>query len=111
MKLQCKQPPTGLFSILTYYRAGVPQIILPVWADTYDFANRVEMIGTGRWGSRKAFPRWSASELGDVLVDVVLDRNGQFASKAKAVAEECKRRGDGRDIAAKNILEMIGAKL
>ncbi|KAF4469860.1 glycosyltransferase family 1 [Fusarium albosuccineum] len=52
--------------------AGVPQVVLPAWADCYDFANRAELLGIGRWANKNAKPRWSKDELAASLVDVIL---------------------------------------
>lgn len=90
--------------------AGVPQIVLPVWADTYDYAYRAEMLGVGRWGNKTACPRWSAAEFGDVLVDVAAASHERYAAAARLVAEKCRRRGRGRDNAAEAIHDLIEGK-
>jgi UDP:flavonoid glycosyltransferase YjiC (YdhE family) len=83
----------------------VPQVVLPVWADTYDYAWRVEYLGIGRYGSRKASPKYTADELGPVLLDVLLGRESQnMRSKAQELASACATLGEGRDTAAKGIL-------
>lgn len=40
---------------------GVPQVVLPMWVDLYDYAVRVEYLGVGVWGSRDAAPYVSIS--------------------------------------------------
>ncbi|KAH8662478.1 hypothetical protein BX600DRAFT_513309 [Xylariales sp. PMI_506] len=52
--------------------AGVPQVLLPPWSDCFDFANRVELLGIGRWANKKAKPRWECKELASALVEVLL---------------------------------------
>lgn len=79
-----------------------------VWADTYDYANRAEMIGFGRWGNKSACPRWSVSELAPILVDVVLERHDHYTAKARMAAETSRKRGVGRDVAARTVLELLG---
>jgi len=49
----------------------VPQVVLPAWADCYDFANRAELLGVGRWANKQAKPRWKRDELGAALVEVL----------------------------------------
>ncbi|KAJ2976502.1 hypothetical protein NQ176_g4916 [Zarea fungicola] len=86
---------------------GIPQVVLPVWTDCFDYANRVEMLGIGRWGSKEAKPRWKAEELARALVDVVLDRNNELSAKTKALSEICGGDSGGRDQAARLILETM----
>jgi hypothetical protein len=89
---------------------GVPQVVLPVWADTYDFAHRAERFGVGVWGSRKAAPRYAAAELGPALVEVVCGPQAEsMRTRAKEWAKRCADWGEGRDIAAKTLLEEMSA--
>ncbi|KAH8733456.1 hypothetical protein BGZ61DRAFT_160072 [Ilyonectria robusta] len=104
----CSVTHGGASSFYDGLTAGVPQVVLPVWADTFDFANRAELLGIGRWGNVNNCPRWSASELAPILIDVVFDRNAEFAAKSRVLAEVCRQEGGGRNVAAKKILGMIG---
>ncbi len=71
-------------------------------------AFRVEWLGIGLWGSREARPKCKASELGPVLIDVVLGpRAGEMRSKARELASVCEAYGEGRDIAAKQVLGFL----
>ncbi len=86
----------------------MPQVVLPVWMDTYDFARRAEILGIGRWGNKLTGKLCGSSELGEALVDVVAsDRSAAYAQKAKELAELCRRSGGGRTIAARHILAQI----
>lgn len=88
--------------------AGIPQVILPVWGDTYDFAKRVEFLGIGKFGSPKHAPKVSVKELGQKLSQVGFGpKAGQYKQKAKEFAELCAKDGGGRRIAANKILEMM----
>jgi len=91
--------------------AGIPQIVLPVWMDTYDFARRAEILGIGRWGNRYSATEWKVckgKELGSVLVDVLVGgRASLYTRRAKELAELCKRSGGGRVVAARYILGEI----
>lgn len=89
------------------HSAGVPQIILPVWIDTYDFATRVEFLGVGTWGSHTAAPRVEASELGRALVKVVdSSESAGMRQKAKAISEPL-RKVEGRVVACEKMIEIL----
>ncbi|KAK4120291.1 glycosyltransferase family 1 protein [Parathielavia appendiculata] len=81
----CAVSHGGANSVHEAIHAGVPQVLLPSWADCYDFAIRVEYLGIGCWGNRRGMPRWTASELGPILVEVVM---GHDADKMRARAKE-----------------------
>jgi UDP:flavonoid glycosyltransferase YjiC (YdhE family) len=92
---------------LIIHSAGVPQIVLPVWIDTYDFATRVEYLQIGVWGSRNAAPRVEAEELGIALVKVIdSDSSAAMAAKAKAIAPT---KREGREVATEKIIELLNA--
>jgi UDP:flavonoid glycosyltransferase YjiC (YdhE family) len=88
--------------------AGIPQIILPAWHDTYEFAARVEYLGIGIYGSKKSksAPEADGAELGEALIAVTDDheRSRSMNEKAKKLAEVCNKYG-GRAKAADKILE------
>ncbi|KAF7552237.1 hypothetical protein G7Z17_g4454 [Cylindrodendrum hubeiense] len=88
--------------------AGVPQVLLPAWADCYDFANRAELLEVGRWANKKAKPRWTKDELSTGLVEVVL---GPSSEKIRARAKELSQKYPedmGRKKAAEVLLEALG---
>ncbi|KAH6665803.1 putative UDP-glucoronosyl and UDP-glucosyl transferase [Halenospora varia] len=88
-------------------QAGVPQIVLPVWIDTYDFALRVEHLGIGAWGNSSAAPRVEASELGKALARVVdSNESASMATNAKILAEPFRKR-EGRVVAFEKIVELL----
>ncbi|XWW92174.1 hypothetical protein V2A60_000097 [Cordyceps javanica] len=76
----------------TYFEAvsaGVPQIVLPVWYDTYDFARRVEYFGIGKIGNYSNAPKCSTAELAPILEQVVLgDSAKKMQEKAATMAAE-----------------------
>lgn len=97
----------GANSFLEAVAAGVPQVVLPVWIDCFDYANRAEVLGIGLWGNRKARPRCEARELAPVLVEAVF---GAGAEGRRARARELKRvceRDPGRMVAARSIMGEI----
>ena len=103
-------PLHHLSRLLTLRSAGVPQIVLPVWADTYDYAHRVEWLGIGRYGNVEAAPTCKATELGPILVDVILGPNAEsMKKKAQALAKACAANGEGREVAAKEVLASLAA--
>ncbi|KAL4783086.1 hypothetical protein BJX76DRAFT_348860 [Aspergillus varians] len=68
-------------------RAGVPQIVLPVWFDTYDFAARVEYLGIGVWGSKTSAPVINGPELGNAFLRVLVSQGSlTIQEKAKGIA-------------------------
>ncbi|KAK4098901.1 glycosyltransferase family 1 protein [Parathielavia hyrcaniae] len=106
----CAVSHGGANSVHEAIHAGVPQVLVPSWADCYDYGVRVEYLGVGRWGNRQAAPVWSTSELGPILVDVVMGPNADTVrTRAKELAALCSKT-PGADVAAKAILdEMAGA--
>ncbi|KAG9716470.1 hypothetical protein KCU73_g15634, partial [Aureobasidium melanogenum] len=87
--------------------AGVPQVVLPVWIDTYDFAIRVEYLGIGIWGNRAAAPYAEGSELSKALVKVVDgDNSAAMSAKAKQIAAPFQHR-PGRRVAYERVVEIL----
>ncbi|EXU97601.1 UDPGT family protein [Metarhizium robertsii] len=103
----CSVNHGGANSYFEAVSAGVPQVVLPVWFDTYDFARRVEYFGIGKIGNYHSAPKCSESELSPILKQVVLGRRAEIMrSKAAAMAEACKTNGDGCAVAAQGILNL-----
>lgn len=75
---------------------------MPCWHDTFDFAERVELLGIGVHGSRKAAPVADAREFGNALITVL---GGNHKERAKFLAESVARYG-GRKLAADKIIEL-----
>ncbi|OAQ96797.1 hypothetical protein LLEC1_06970 [Akanthomyces lecanii] len=87
--------------------AGIPHVVLPFWTDCYEYANRVEMLGIGRKGTRKRQPVFEATEFSEVLLEVIDGKNSEsMGENARALAELCKKNGNGPDIAARGILKL-----
>ncbi|ATY63705.1 UDP-glucoronosyl and UDP-glucosyl [Cordyceps militaris] len=104
----CSVNHGGANSFFEAISAGVPQVVLPVWGDTYDFAKRAEWLGVGKFGSPKHAPKVDRRELGRALKEVVLGaRASKFKAKAVELATLCKDGGGGRHVAAKTILAAI----
>jgi UDP:flavonoid glycosyltransferase YjiC (YdhE family) len=95
-------------SIINLRSVGIPQIILPCWFDTFEFANRVEWLGIGIYGSRTAAPRVDAWELSRALIRVLGDGDEavQMNQRARELAALCGRYG-GRLKACEKIIEIL----
>ena len=98
----------------SFYEAtatGTPQVVLPVWYDTYCFARRAEWLGIGLWASRKAAPGAEAEEFGAAVETVV--GGGEEGEKMKRRARElgriCEKSG-GREMAAACIVDVLSEK-
>ncbi|KAF3000608.1 hypothetical protein E8E14_001515 [Neopestalotiopsis sp. 37M] len=91
--------------------AGTPQVILPQWADLYDYAVIAETIGVGVWGCRETSPDWTNECLEHALLSVLQDGPTSFslASKAQAFGELASSMGPGRDAAARIIAGLAGS--
>ncbi|KAJ3537421.1 hypothetical protein NM208_g6321 [Fusarium decemcellulare] len=88
--------------------AGLPQIILPLWADLYNYAALAETIGVGVWGCKETTPDWTSECLTTALLQVLDDSQDSisFRNKAKQLGDEVQAGGRGRDIAAREIAKL-----
>lgn len=86
----------------------MPQVVLPCWLDTLEFANRVEWLGIGVYGSRSATPSVEGQELSQALMKVL--GNGieaaRIKQKAKKLADISGKVG-GRKKAFEKIVEIL----
>lgn len=90
----------------SYYeacRAGVPQLVLPVWWDTYEYAERARWLGIGLIGNVGVAPGVEGSQFGSKLLQILDDV--EMPRRAAEVLVACRRRGEGRDIAANEVAE------
>ena len=82
-------------------------MVLPFWTDCYEYANRVEMLGIGRKGTRKQQPVFEATEFSETVLGVINGKNSEsMKRKAWELAELCKKNGNGPEIAARGILKL-----
>jgi hypothetical protein len=87
-------------------------VVLPQWADTYDFASRAEYLGIGLWGNKSTKPQWKRDELGSVLVEALFGPDAEaMKTKSKSLSDICLADGGGRAIAARTILAAIEQRI
>ena len=84
-------------------RAGVPQIVLPMWLDLYNFAQLAEQIGVGVWACRGTSPRWAPGCLADAILEVA--GSDEMRGKAQQLSAQI-RKTPGRDVAADVIAKL-----
>lgn len=92
----------------TPHSAGVPQIVLPTWYDTYEFAQRVEMLGVGIYANRPVAPKVEAAALSQALITITSPENvagRRIRERAKDLARSIQKYG-GRELAAEKIIEL-----
>lgn len=101
--------PESVQLITNTTRNGVPQVILPLWLDHYEFATRAGLFGIGVWGSRASAPDWTREELGGAFLKV-LGNSSQAIQLRENAKEFAKKFGGkpGRERAADIIAEMAG---
>lgn len=70
------------------FGTGVPSVVLPIWVDCYDHAQRAEMLGVGVWGNRKGVLEWTSEELGESMLRVVKGESGEgYRRRARELKE------------------------
>ncbi|KAI2618238.1 glycosyltransferase family 1 protein [Hypoxylon sp. NC1633] len=89
--------------------AGVPQVVCPVWLDTYDFATRAEFLGVGVKGNVTAAPNVRADEFANALEKVIGDgaEAQEMRETARRLAKAAGYIDSGRKVAADRIKELL----
>ena len=86
--------------------AGVPQVILPLWFDLYNFAQTAQDLGIGIWPGKEAAPVWDARSLSEgFLLALQGNSSVKMREKARALGKVASSYG-GRDTAAEKIFNM-----
>lgn len=82
--------------------------MLPVWYDTYDFANRVEYLGIGLWASKITAPHIDADDFSRAVMAVVDKGEAGLRRRVRAreLGEVCQKAG-GRERACAKIIELV----
>ncbi|KAJ4253840.1 hypothetical protein NW762_010235 [Fusarium torreyae] len=88
--------------------AGLPQLILPLWADLYNYAALAETAGVGIWGCKATTPDWTSECLAAALLQVI--DGGQVSAsltkRARQLGDKVRGGDKGRDIAAREIVKL-----
>ncbi|KAI0551673.1 hypothetical protein F4679DRAFT_593066 [Xylaria curta] len=90
--------------------AGVPQVIIPMWLDLYNYAQMAEDIGVGVYATRGIAPKWTVENLRESFLRVV--DGGEESVRMRKMA---KKFGDlaaekpGRFVAAEEIVRLAGS--
>ncbi|PBK62377.1 UDP-Glycosyltransferase/glycogen phosphorylase [Armillaria solidipes] len=105
--LICTVNHGGANSVYEGIHTGIPQVVLPMWYDCYDYAARIEWLGIGIYGNKKSAPRVEASELSRALIKVIGggDEAARFRAAAKSLAEDT-RNYSGQVMACDKIMEL-----
>ncbi|KAF5710935.1 UDP-glycosyltransferase 84B2 [Fusarium mundagurra] len=105
----CSVSHGGANSFYEALCSGIPQALLPAWTDCYDFANRVELLGIGRWANQQARPRWKEDELADALLEILF--GPESTGMRKRTEEIASRHPDwkGRQMASQEILDYLAS--
>jgi hypothetical protein len=92
--------------------AGLPQVILPLWADLYNFAALAETIGVGVWGCKETTPDWTSECLTSSLLRILdgTQNSVSFRNKAKLLGDKVQAGDKGRDIAAREVAKLAYVK-
>jgi UDP:flavonoid glycosyltransferase YjiC (YdhE family) len=91
-------------------RGGVPQIILPQWADLYDFAQLVENLKIGVWGCRATSPDWTAECIQQAVLFVLKESPASLSMARNAASfRELARKSLGRDVAAREVARLAAS--
>ncbi|KAI1108812.1 hypothetical protein F5Y14DRAFT_434669 [Nemania sp. NC0429] len=90
--------------------AGVPQVVIPMWLDCYNYAQLAEDVGVGVYATRATAPEWTVEGLRDSMLRVLDGRGAgrRMAEKARALGEVA-RRAPGRYVAAREIARLAGS--
>ena len=99
-------------AILTILRAGVPHVVLPVWYDTYDYAQRAEYLGIGIYPNRHTAPHIKANDLSEAIWAVLEDSKSgpKVLERVREVKALCAQ-VEGREVATRKILDIMEGEI
>lgn len=84
--------------------------MLPPWTDCFDYAQRAELHGLGRWGSKESNPQWASRELADAMSWCLFGETARVCrQKTKNMAALVESRGRGAVKAAEFIIRQVEA--
>ena len=104
--------PFDITYLLTHTcSAGVPQVIAPIWFDTFDFAQRVEYLGIGYWGNQLHAPGVFGPELGQAVKRILFTERGhKITKRAREMAAKVGSK-EGRVLACEKIMKLTPSRL
>ncbi|KAI0869765.1 hypothetical protein GGS24DRAFT_477829 [Hypoxylon argillaceum] len=90
--------------------AGIPQVVVPMWLDCYNYAALAEDVGVGVYATRDTAPKWTVESLRDSFLKVLDggEEGRKMAEKAKGLGEIA-RKDPGRYVAAREIARLAGS--
>ncbi|KAF4440964.1 2-hydroxyacylsphingosine 1-beta-galactosyltransferase [Fusarium acutatum] len=90
---------------------GVTQVILPLWADLYNYAALAETRGIGVWGCKSSTPNWTSECLLDAFMNGIDGCGESFLQRrAKWLGDRIKAGKKGRDVAADEVAKLAYVK-
>jgi UDP:flavonoid glycosyltransferase YjiC (YdhE family) len=85
----------------------VPQVVLPMWLDLYNYAQLVEQLGVGVYATRRTAPEWTVKDLSKALLKVLDGGEASLSMKKKSYElSTIAQRSPGRDAAAKEVARL-----
>lgn len=82
-------------------------MVLPLWADLYNYAALAETSGVGVWGCKDTTPDWTSQCLTAAFLEVVEgDHGGVLKKVAKQLGDRVQTGRKGRDIAADEVAKL-----
>ncbi|VZH97988.1 unnamed protein product [Fusarium fujikuroi] len=91
--------------------AGVTQVILPLWADLYNYAALAETRGIVVWGCKDSTPNWTSECLLDAFMRGIDGCGESFLQRrAKWLGARIKAGKRGRDVAADEVAKLAYMK-
>ncbi|KAL7905571.1 hypothetical protein GGI35DRAFT_459905 [Trichoderma velutinum] len=86
--------------------AGIPSVVLPLWADHYNYAQTAEYLDVGIWPNKKTAPDWEAAALTEAFLEALSgNKSMTMRQNAKAIAHKGHEYG-GRKLAARLVAEL-----
>lgn len=78
----------------------MPQVVLPIWFDLYNYASTAEYLGIGIWPTKETAPDWEAEALGQAFLTALSSE--AMRRKAEELGEVASRY-EGRHMAAREV--------
>ncbi|KAL7951336.1 hypothetical protein V8C42DRAFT_303788 [Trichoderma barbatum] len=86
--------------------AGIPSVVLPLWADHYNYAQTAEYLGVGIWPNKKTAPDWEVAGLTEGFLEALSgNKSVTMRQNAQALGHKGREYG-GRKMAAQLVAEM-----